>query len=120
MTINQKTLLLDVAEWDLVEDASGNIALATDPYSISQDVASALRTFQGECWYNTYLGVPYWQNILGQLPPMQFVKAKMEQQALTVPNTVRSKVEFTNFSGRNLQGQCTVTDTQNNSSVIDF
>ncbi len=41
-----KTLLLDTDEWDLVLDANGDIALADEPYAISQDVASAIRTFQ--------------------------------------------------------------------------
>ena len=39
------TLLLDQTEWDLVLDASGNIALASPPYALAQDVASAVRTF---------------------------------------------------------------------------
>ena len=43
-----KTLLLDLNAWDLVLDSSGNIALASEPYSVVQDVASALRTFAGD------------------------------------------------------------------------
>ena len=39
------TLLLDLTNWDLLVDASGNIAVASDPYSVAQDVASAVRVF---------------------------------------------------------------------------
>jgi hypothetical protein len=42
------TLLLDVSSWDLCLDAAGNIAMASNPYSIAQDAASAIRTFAGD------------------------------------------------------------------------
>jgi hypothetical protein len=41
------TLLLDVTRWDLVLDSARNIAVAATPYSISQDVASAVKTNLG-------------------------------------------------------------------------
>ena len=41
------TLLLDTLRWDLCLDVHGNIAVASDPYSVAQDVASAIRTFSG-------------------------------------------------------------------------
>lgn len=31
------TLLLDTLAWDLAVDAAGNIAVATEPYSLAQD-----------------------------------------------------------------------------------
>jgi len=56
------TLLLDLDNWDLTVDAAGNWAVASPPYAIAQDVASAIKTFQlqagpndpvlGECWYD--------------------------------------------------------------------
>ncbi|AJJ19826.1 hypothetical protein [Yersinia intermedia] len=58
----QNTLLLDRTAWDLVLDANGDIAMASLPYSIAQDVASAIKTFIGECWYDTSQGVPYVTN----------------------------------------------------------
>jgi hypothetical protein len=118
--INQNTLLLDINAVDLVIDSNGNIAMAQAPYSIAQDVASALRTNQGECIYNTSLGVPLWANILGYLPPSGYVAAKMEAQALLVPNVQRAHVTFTSFTNRSLQGQCLVTDTDNNKFVVEI
>ena len=64
-----KTLLLDRTQWDLVQDANGNIALATEPYARAQDVASACRLFRGELWYDTAAGIPYFEDILGKSPP---------------------------------------------------
>jgi hypothetical protein len=120
MTITQKTLLLDQSAWDLVLDANGNIAVAGAPYSVAQDVASAVRTFLGECWYDTTQGLPYWQQILGKYPPLSFVKQKIIDTALTVPNVVKAEVFFTRFSGRTLTGQIQIIDTDGVSSNVAF
>lgn len=103
------TLLLDQKTWDLTLDAGGNIALATDPYSIAQSVASAVRTFLGEVWYDTALGVSYFQSILGFLPPLELLKAQLVAAALTVPEVTAAKVFISALKGRQLTGQIQVT-----------
>lgn len=115
-----KTLLLDRTAWDLVLDAAGNIALADEPYSIAQDVASAVRTFTGECWYDTQLGIPYWQQILGQWPPIVLVKAKLVDAALTVPGVVSAECVIVAFSKRKLTGQIQVVDENGITSLATF
>lgn len=104
------TLLLDPVAWDLLLDASGNIALAQDPYSIAQDAASAIRLFLGELYYDTTKGVPYWASILGQSPPLALVKAKLVAAAMTVPEVVAAQVFITGVSAqRIITGQVQVT-----------
>lgn len=116
----QKTLLLDRTAWDLVLDTSGNIACATEPYSLAQDVASAVRTFLGECWYDTTQGVPYWQQILGQWPPMILVKRRIEQTALTVPGVTAATCDFLQFNNRQLTGRILITNSDGNKSEASF
>ena len=106
-----KTLLLHPVKWDLVLDANGNIAVATDPYRTAQDVACALRTFLGELWYQKTRGVPYFQNILGQSPSLGFVKAKLEAAALEVPGVTSATAYISSFTNRKLSGQIQVTDS---------
>lgn len=84
------TILLNPTSWDFLVDANGNIAMATDPYSKSQDIASAIRTWFGEVYYNQNLGVN-WQNIIGYNPATSFVAAQLEAAALTVPGIVKAK-----------------------------
>jgi hypothetical protein len=120
MTIIQNSLLLDQSAWDLVLDINGNIALASAPYSIAQDVASATRTFIGECWYNTSLGLPYWQQILGKLPPLQFISQKMVEQCLTIPNVSSAKITFQSFTNRVLSGQIQIIDTDGAVNNVAF
>jgi len=103
------TIYLSPDGWDWVLDANGDIAVASDPYSLAQDAASAIRAFEGECWYDTALGVPYWQQILGQLPPLSLVRAQMIAAAMTVPEVVSAQVFFTGFVNRVLSGQVQIT-----------
>lgn len=111
--------LLDQTQWDGVLDANGNIAVATAPYSIAQDAACQVKTFRGECWYDSSQGVPYWQGILGGAPPASFVKANLEQQALLVPDvaTANATVPPVN-SSRGLTPTLTVTDTDGNTIAV--
>ena len=120
MTIIHNTLLLDQTAWDLVLDANGNIALAGAPYSIDQDVASATRTFLGECWYDTTQGIPYWQEILGDLPPLQYIAEQLQDAALTVPDVAAAQAVFTSFQGRSLAGQIQIIDTDGVANNVAF
>ena len=115
------TLLLDTAAWDLTLDANGNIALASPAYSLAQDVASAIRTFLGEVWYNNTLGIPYFTAILGELPPEGIFQAYMVQAALTVPFVVANTApvcNITSFQQRNVTGQVTFTDSAGNTQTV--
>jgi hypothetical protein len=103
------TLLLAQDTWDLVLDASGNIARASAPYAMAQDVASACRVFAGELWYDTTQGVPY-NNILAQRPPLQYINAQLERAALTVPGVVKARCIISGFTGRKMSGQIQITD----------
>lgn len=114
-----KTLLLDRSAWDLVLDASGNIAIASEPYSLAQDVASTAKCFQGECWFDTTVGIPQWQ-ILGQWPSLEFVRAQYEAAAMTVPDVVDARCVFTSFEDRVLSGQIQVTDADGNTQGVSF
>lgn len=114
------TLLLDTQAWDLVLDASGNIALATPPYSLAQDVASACRTFLGEVYYDTTLGVPYWQKILGQFPPISLVKQQLVDAASTVSGVTNPIVYIGSFADRKITGQVQFTGPNGTTQVVSF
>jgi hypothetical protein len=114
------TLLLAVDTWDLVLDASGNIALASAPYALAQDVASAIKTFLGEVWYDTTLGIPYFQQILGKTPPIALFQEYMVQAALTVPGVVSATCVIESFSAvtRAVTGQVQFKDNSGNTGTV--
>jgi hypothetical protein len=114
------TLLLDGAKWDIVADLTGNIAVAEVPYSQAQDAASALRTFQGEVFYDKVYGVPYWTRILGQAPPLSLVKAYWIAAAKTVPGVVSAKAFIASFVNRTLTGQVQITNRAGETSASGF
>lgn len=114
------TLLLDVALWDLVVDNSGNIAVASEPYSLAQDAASAIKTFQGEVYYDTTYGIPYGQLILGQWPPLSLVKSEFVSAALTVPGIVKAQCFISGIIDRTVSGQVQTTDSNGNISAAAF
>jgi hypothetical protein len=103
------TLLLDRTAWDLVLDANVNLAVATEPYALAQDAASAIKLFLGEYYWDTTQGVPWLQQILGQRPAIALVKALLEQAAETVPDVASATVFISSFTGRTLSGQVQVT-----------
>jgi hypothetical protein len=112
------SLLLDLSKWDLVVDSYGNIAACSEPYRAAQDTACALKLFQGECYYDTTRGVPYWQQILGKTPPLNLLKAYWVQAALGVPGVSSAVAYVTQVVGRLVTGQVQITDSLGNVSVV--
>ena len=115
-----QTLLLDTVAWDLVLDIFGNIAVASEPYSQAQDAASAIRLFQGELWYDTTKGVPYWTQILGYAPPIALMKAKFITAALTVPGVTSANCFITGINGRLVTGQVQLSNKVNQTATATF
>jgi hypothetical protein len=113
-----QTLLLDTVTWDLTIDAQRNIAMASEPYAIAQDVASAARLFRGECYYNTIKGIPYFEQVLGHSPPIGLVKSLLNTAAMTVPLVISSQTFIIETPQREVQGQIQVRSTSGISVVV--
>lgn len=114
------TLLLDTDAWDLVIDSAGNIAVAAPPYALAQDVASAIKLFAGELFYDPDTGIPYFEEILSRFPPASLITGYMEQAALTVPGVVSAQVIITSFANRTVTGQCLFVDENRTQNVVNF
>lgn len=115
------TLLLDQSAWDLVLDSMGNIALAAPPYALAQDVASAVRTFLAELWYDTTQGIPYFQRILGRFPPASIITQLISNEAkLRVPGVVTAQTVINSFNSDGVDGQIQFTDSTGATTVVTF
>lgn len=114
------TLYLNPNNWDLEVDSSGNIALASNPYALAQDAASAIKTFLNEAYYDTTLGIPYHELILGKQPSLEFVRAQLIKAAMTVPTIIAARVFFTDFTDRKLSGQVQITDSSGVVTAMNF
>lgn len=116
------TLLLDTVTWDYVTDAAGNWAVATEPYSFAQDVSSAIRLVLGELWYDDSQGIPYFQEILGEAPPLSVFQQYMVEAALTVPGVVEAVCVIESFdaASRHVSGQVQFVDVNGNNQSISL
>ena len=114
------TLLLDTDAWDLVLDINGNIAMAAPPYSLAQDVASAVRTFAGEVYYDTTQGVPYFADVLGTLPPASLLTQLIADRALDVPGVTSAECVLIEFNDRGVTGQLQFTDESGETTIVNF
>lgn len=114
------TLLLDRDTWDFVVDASSNIAVASEPYSQAQDAASMIRTFSGEVYFDTTLGIPYFTQILGYAPPVALMKAYFNDAALSVPGVEKSQCFITEWKDRKVSGQVQIRNTNGATSAAGF
>lgn len=103
------TMLLDSVTGDLTVDAAGNMAVAGEPYALAQDAASAIRTFSGECYWDTSLGIPYLAQVFGQRPSLATLKSLFVGAAMTVPGVASARCFITVRSNRAVSGQIQVT-----------
>lgn len=115
-----KSILLDPKTWDLLKDVSGNIAAADDPYALSQNTSSAVKVVQGEQWFNTTIGIPYFSTIFGKVPNVPLIKALMSTTAKTVPGVFLANTFITSIKGRLTSGQVQVTDTNGTTTPAAF
>ena len=114
------TLLLDQVTWDLVLDADENIAKASNPYSLAQDAASVIRTWLGEVYFDTTLGIPWRQQVFGKTPSHSLLKEQLKAAALTVPEVGSVDVFIVTADARIVGGQLQVTSEQGLVSVANF
>lgn len=117
-----KTLLLDTNTWDLCLDSGRNIAVAQAPYQLAQDVASAIKTFLGEVWYDNTLGVDYFGQVLGHTPPLSVLQALLVKAAISVTGVVSAQVVINSFSRttRTVAGQVLFTDSSGKTGTVSF
>lgn len=98
--------------WDIYLDSNGDMFLGDNDSSIAQDVASSVRTFEGECWYNNTLGMPYFQSIFGQNPPSSFVIDNIKTQAFTIDGVNSINVLGVGLQDRDLKGVIVINAPQ--------
>ena len=111
---------MDTQTWDLCLDSNLNIAICQAPYCDAQDAACHLRLFQGELYYDTKQGMPYWQSILGGWPSPPVLRAYMVAQAVLATGVETAKAYITSWQDRQIAGAVVVTDAYNQTSVAGF
>lgn len=114
------TMLLDRSNNDICLDAGGNLAIAFGPYALAQDAASNIKVFQGEYFYDTQVGIPYFQEILGRQPSQALMISLFQTAALQVPGVASAAVVLAPIVGRTLTGTVTITATDGTTATASF
>lgn len=114
------TLLLDQLSWDLVLDADGNIAKASNPYSLAQDAGSAIRTWLGEVYFDTTVGIPWLPQVFGKTPSLSLLKEQIRAAALTVPEVASADVFLVTLTDRRVGGQVQIREASGALAALNF
>lgn len=112
------TMKLDES-WDLALDGDGNLAIATDSEAVAQDVASACMVFSRECWFDSTLGIPWKESVLGNQFTPGFIAQKMQTEAKKLPVVDQAVASvFFNKGTRRVTGTIRVTDITGSSTQV--
>jgi hypothetical protein len=116
------TMGLNYSTWDLALDSSGNWLILSDGLDIAQDVASAIKLFLGELYYDVTAGVPYFNSVFGPAYTPSVVQNLVQLAALTVPAVAEANVTITKFDyiQRILTGTVAVATTSGQNLTINF
>lgn len=107
-------------DWDLDLDDRGDIRTVGDATNLdvqtgpgmrmAQDVASRLRAWRGEVWFDTQQGIDY-PRYLGLAPSVLELRTDCQNEALRVPLVATALADFTLTRGtRTVGGTLTLSD----------
>src|ERR1035437_5733844 len=116
------TIGLTYPAWDLALDGSGNMINLSGGLDVSQDVASAIKLFLGELYYDTTAGVPYFNQVFGPMYTPSVVQNLLQIAALTVPAVVAAQITLATFDyiHRILTGTAYVTTVSGQTFTVSF
>lgn len=114
-------LRLDTVNTDIVLE-NGDLALIEDSDAVAQHIRQRLKTFYGEWFLDTSVGVPYYQDILRKNPNPDVVEQLLRNEILGTPGVIelmKFEMDFQNgartldvsFEARTVDGPVTFTET---------
>ena len=124
------TLALDIGAWDLSCDVYGNLRTFGDAtpgdqtgpgMRLAQDVATRVRAWRGEVYFDTTQGINY-SGYLGGPPNLTVLQSAFNTEALKVPLCASALSDFTFTGGRSRQlgGTVYVSDTAGNGGQVSL
>lgn len=116
------------ADWDLDLDDQGNLRTVGDATALdvqtgpgmrlAQDVATRLRAWRGEVWFDTTQGIDY-PRYLGRAPSVIQLRADYQSEALLVPlcQTALADLDLTRAT-REVGGTIYLSDLNANTAEV--
>lgn len=103
-----------------IDVSTGDLVLLDDTDAIKQHLRIRLQFFLGEWFLDTRVGVPYFEQLLGQKPNDEVVRSIMRSVVLSTPGVTEMRDLTIDYDGasRNLAVAFTaVTDT---GAILEF
>lgn len=89
-------------EGDIYLDDTGDLAGVSGAAGVASDLMSRLETFLGEYTWNTAIGMPWRQEILGERPTKARIEELIRAQALGTPGVITVEQFTLEGEGRTL------------------
>lgn len=103
------SLFIDETTWDICADENRNLAIVQGPKALIQRVACELKHFEGEGWYDSRQGLPYFISVLGVETTSPLVVSLIENHVTRI-NTIGSVIALLQITkDRRLTGDIRVT-----------
>lgn len=101
--------LLLTNDWDITLDSAGNLAIADNNYSIAQDVASAVKLFTNDAYFDTQAGIPHFEISLKRNVSASVVRARIKEAAENVLGVKSATVDLIEISNNTLRAEILIT-----------
>ena len=115
------TLTLDVDTWDIQLDSNGNIATASGPYAIAQNVANAVRLFTNDAYYDPNRGIPHFSIELGHKQgQLGVLRSRIIKNVSKLKGVESAEVSFYGIHNQELTGNISLTMTSGDKGNVTF
>lgn len=115
------TLFLDTDTWDVTLDSGGNIATASGPYAIAQNVANAVRLFTKDAYYDPDRGIPHFSIELGHKQgQLGVLRSRIIRNVTRLEGVDSAEVSFYGIRNRELTGNISLTMTSGETGDVAF
>lgn len=91
--IQDYTLFLGDADWDLHLDDNGDIMTREGPIAVAQNVANLIRLFKDDAYFAADRGLPHFAVDLPKRPPPPLLRSWIIRLATSVPGVADATVE---------------------------
>ena len=78
--------------WDIQLDENGLLLLADTDYSVAQNVATAVRLFTNDAYFDTETGIPHFQITYIRNPNLSVIRSRIKQTAEAVEGVLKATV----------------------------
>ena len=110
--------------WDITLNGIGRIEVTTGAYAIAQEVATKVRAFYHDMFFNWEQGIPHFVDELGVAPNFTLIRSRIRERALEVDGVEDVEIELDESSvtnrNRALTGDIKLTLTDGTTVEIEI